>query len=114
MELHAGSASRGSRNFSKGADFQKFFENFLTASVFRSTKFGFLSTPKSIYEPNLTNFSAPQARFVRQSQSDKFGYVKIVQRGTHWVGMGSNPRIGVSVANWLVAAIIVLENYTFI
>ena len=53
----------GSRIFSRGgADFQKFFENFVNLFV-RSTEFIFQALPKHGLVPVLGKFCAPQAKF---------------------------------------------------
>ena len=49
----------GSRIFSRGADFQKKFENFDDLFFFRSTKLNFRALPKHCVAPILAKFSAP-------------------------------------------------------
>ena len=63
----------GSRIFSRGADFQKIFENFDDLFFFfRSIRLIFRALPKQLKDPVLAKFSAPQSIFEKTDQKSRF------------------------------------------
>ena len=71
---------------------------------FKSTRNDFPSSPKALKRPCFGQIFCAAGKILKKKQAKKgvfrqflgsitkYGYLKIVQRGTLWVGRGSNPR----------------------